>query len=391
MKKKYNLLWVLFLSLSMSACSLKFNSNSSPNKDDDSTSQTPDNSTIVNYCDNDVNACASPVAKTEQTYNPITDDLTSVYNRTVKSTVTVLSFNSNFTGLSSGSGVIYGTSSDEKYVYIYTNAHVINNANAAYFEIIYYNNTRVSATVLVQDGEEDVAVLQADREPTGDYLEATIGNSDGLKIGQTIFAIGSPLGTDYRNTMTQGIISGLNVAMDTDNDDDGTETRMYLIQTYAALSSGNSGGPMFNLDGQFIGINTLKLTKSGSSVIEGFNFSIPSNHFVKVATELLKDGSYVRPLIGVQVVDIGQLSLHEREKLGIETALGLYIDEIVSGGACDGKIVSGRIITKINSKTIASTPDFISELYKFLPGDVVTISTVDLIGNDPKTVEITLK
>lgn len=350
-----------------------------------------DNNPNVSVCESNPTACVSPVSKTEQTYNEEEEDLTDVYNRTVKSTVTVLTYNNKYKALSSGSGVIYGTSTDTKYVYVYTNAHVVNNSNAVNFEIIYYNNIRVKATVLAKDGEEDVAVLQAEIEPNKDYLEATVGNSDALKIGQTIFAIGSPLGTDYRNTMTKGIVSGLNVEMVTDNDSDGIETRMYLIQTDAALSSGNSGGPMFNLDGQFIGINTLKLTESGSSVIEGFNFSIPSNHFVKVANELLKDGSYSRPVLGVEIADIGSLSLNEREQLKIGVSLGLYIDEILLDGASYGLIDAKRIIIKINDAEIKNTSDFISELYDFLPGERITVTTVDLNGNDQKTVEITLK
>lgn len=358
---------------------------------DDGQTNDDNNNPTVSVCESNPTACVTPVGKTEQTYNEEEEDLTDVYNRTVKSTVTVLTYNNKYNALSSGSGVIYGTSTDNKYVYIYTNAHVVNSSSAVNFEVIYYNNIRVKATVLAKDGEEDVAILQAEIEPNRDYLEATVGNSDALKIGQTIFAIGSPLGTDYRNTMTKGIVSGLNVEMITDNDSDGIETKMYLIQTDAALSSGNSGGPMFNLDGQFIGINTLKLTESGSSVIEGFNFSIPSNHFVKVANELLKDGTYSRPLLGVQVMDIGELSLADRKELEINVSLGLYIDEVMSGGACDGLIDAKRIIVKINDAEIENTSDFISELYDFLAGERITVTTVDLNGNNQKTAEITLK
>ncbi len=397
MKKIFSIFASLILTFGIAGCDFSFVPEDQKCQEDpslcdtklgdkDDSSQDTGNSETVNYCEENPSACITTIENNNTSTN---EDLTEVYKRAVKSTVTVLTYNSKYSALSSGSGVIYATSSDENSVFVYTNAHVINGGSI--YEIIYYNNIRVSASVLVEDGEEDVAVLKADIEPNNDYLEVSIGNSNKLEIGETIFSIGSPLGTNYRNTMTKGIVSGLNVEMTTDNDSDGEETTMYLIQTDAALSSGNSGGPMFNAKGEFIGINTLKLTESGSSVVEGFNFSIPVNHFIKVATELLKNGTYKRPLIGVQVMDIGELSLSTREKYDINVSLGLYIDSIVSGGACDGLIKAKRVITKINDVTIDSTSTFIAKLYDYLPGDKIFITTTDLNGLDSKTVEITLQ
>lgn len=397
MKKLFSILSALLLTFGIAGCEFSFVPEDEKCKEnpslcdtklgDDDESQDTGSGETINYCEENPSACIKPIGTSTGTST--NEDLTEVYKKAVKSTVTVLTYNSNYKALSSGSGVIYATSTDKQYVFVYTNAHVINGGSK--FEIIYYNNIRVSASLLVEDGEEDVAVLKANIEPNKDYLEVTIGNSDKLEIGETIFSIGSPLGTNYRNTMTKGIVSGLNVEMTTDNDSDGQETTMYLIQTDAALSSGNSGGPMFNAKGEFIGINTLKLTESGSSVVEGFNFSIPVNHFIKVATQLLKNGSYQRPLIGVQVMDIGELSLSNREKYNINVSLGLYIDSIVEGGASDGLIEAKRVIVKINDITVDCTSTFIAELYNYLPNEKIFITTTDLNGQDLKTVEITLK
>ena len=250
---------------------------------------------------------ASPILNTTVDETVSSEELTQIYANSVKSVVTVFNFDQLYKGVSSGSGVV--VSEDENYAYIFTNAHVT--SGGINFEVAFYNNERVKAYLATStsfDSSEDVAILKV--EKSQNYIVTSLGDSSILKVGQQILAIGSPLGFNYSNTLTTGIISGLDVKVESDNDRDGNKTTMYMIQVDAALNPGNSGGALFTLTGQLVGINTLKIiiTDSGDDV-ESFNFSIAINHFKHVADILLETGSYSRPKLGIIVRDITSMNL----------------------------------------------------------------------------------
>ena len=294
-----------------------------------------------------------------------------------------------------GSGIIYADSSDGEYVYIITNGHVVTDDqyNNISLEVLYHNDLRVSAELVVADKIEDVAIVKAKREPFGDYSIAKLGDSDDVEVGEQIFTIGSPIGLEHNNNLTSGVISGVNVMMDTDDDQDGTYISMYMLQFDAAISSGNSGGPLFNMKGEVIGINTLKMTKSGSSIIESFNFAIRINKAITVANIILKQGYYKRPLVGISIYDIKNLSLNDRDVYGISEDIhyGLYVESVVESGAVWDIVYTDTIITHINGIKITGMENFSVELLKYQKGDVITLTVINKDGSNESVKNVTLK
>lgn len=338
------------------------------------------------------------IVETVTSSDPSSNETVSqVYNNVITSVVTVLTYDSQYDGISSGSGVVIGE--DSTYAYIYTNSHVVayststpygtTTAVGSYFEVVFSNNYREEADLVTRDGGEDVAVLRVNI--SDNYTIAVFGNSSSLSNGQQILAIGSPLGYNYSNTLTTGVISNLDVVVDTDNDEDGNETTMYLIQIDSSLNPGNSGGPLFDMNGNLVGINTLKITTSdnGDSV-DDFNYSIPINHFKLVADELINNGSYSRPLIGVSVVDIAEMTLDQRTSAGIDVAYGLYVNEVSPTGPSAGLISQGQVITKIDDVVVTRKNEFSVSLYENLPGDQVVLEVSNKDGSNIHNVTITL-
>ena len=329
----------------------------------------------------------------------IETDLTKLYNNTVKSVVTVLNYASYYdrgqivTSLyGSGSGFIYAY--DDNYIYLYTNAHVVSvgtGYNQSYYEIVFYDGVRSYGNLVAKDGSEDVAIMKVGRESQS-FAVASIGNSDTVNPGEDIFALGSPLGLDYSNTITKGIVSNVEVGIDTDDDGDGNATTMYLIQVDASLNPGNSGGPLFNMKGEVVGVNTLKImTNDGGEDVETFNFAIPINHFVMVTNSLAENGSYKRPLMGVTVIDVKDMPLKDKDSYGIKIYKGIYIESVSSSGASNGVLSKGEIIIKINDIVIDDMADFSCQLYKYESGDSIRVTTVDVNGNNMKNHNIVLK
>lgn len=351
---------------------------------------------LIDHCAIDTNACIDRV------YNPsaLYDSYEEAYEQTYKSVVSVVTFVAGDVVMSSGSGVIYSVSSDEKYTYIITNGHVIKDTVtvggtmfAKYFEVVYHNNVRVKATLIAKDLSEDIAILKAEIEPNCDFKVAKLGDDTTLKIGEKVFAIGSPFSVNHHNTLTVGVVSGLNVVVDSDNDADGTSTRFYLTQIDAALSSGNSGGPLFNMRGEVVGINTLKLDGNNSNIIlESMNFSLKINNVINIANEILKKGVYSRPFIGISAISISELSLTERQELGISTSIlnGIFVDGVYAETPAANVIMKHSIITKINNKFITSFGEFNAELLNYKKGDTISLTVVDLNNENEQVKQIIL-
>lgn len=326
-------------------------------------------------------------------------DLELAYENCKKSVVTILNYASYYdrgqtvTSLyGSGSGFIYDY--DDSYIYLYTNAHVVSVSRGysqSYYEVVFHDGNRYYGTLAYSSGSEDVAIMKVVRTDQ-DFAKASIGNSENVKPGASIFAIGSPLGLEYSNTITSGIVSNVNIEVSADDDNDGTSTTMYMIQIDASLNPGNSGGPLFNSNGEVIGVNTLKImSDSSGNDVETFNFCIPINHFVKVANTLATKGSYSRPLLGITVIDIKKMSLSDKNEYGISVNKGIYIESVTSGGASSGILTKGTLITKINDVTINNLADFSIELYKYLAGDTIKVTTTNLSGANASEHTIVLK
>lgn len=188
--------------------------------------------------------------------------------------------------VSEGSGVIYKKSGST--AYIVTNNHVVSGSNA--LKVIMSNGKEVSATIVGTDSTTDLAVLKIAANNVSSV--ASFGNSNDIAAGQDVLAIGSPMGSEYANTVTKGIISAKKRTIKASSSAPATS----VIQTDAAINSGNSGGPLINMAGQVIGINSMKLSSNGEgSSVEGMGFSIPSNEVVKVINQLVAHGKITRP------------------------------------------------------------------------------------------------
>jgi len=264
-------------------------------------------------------------------------------------------------GQSSGSGVII--SSDG---YIVTNNHVVENASD--LAVILSDGTQLPAQVISTDIFADLAVLKADGEMPA---VVTLGNSDNLKSGETVIAIGSPLG-EFRNTVTVGVISATGRMLDTGNG----YFMEDLLQTDAAINQGNSGGPLVNLNGELVGINTL-IVRGGngsSAVAEGLGFAIPSNTVRLIAERIIAQGYFARPYLGVNFQSITPAIARRYD---LPAAWGAYVTDVDSGGpAANTGLQRGDIIVSIGEQSIDEENSYINVLFTHQPGDEVTIKAL---------------
>jgi len=261
-------------------------------------------------------------------------------------------------GQSSGSGVII--SSDG---YIVTNNHVVEDASD--LSVILSDGTQLPAQVISTDIFADLAVLKAEGQMPA---VVTIGNSDNLKSGETVIAIGSPLG-EFRNTVTVGVISATGRMLDTGNG----YFMEDLLQTDAAINQGNSGGPLVNLNGELVGINTL-IVRGGngsSAVVEGLGFAVPSNTVSLIARRIIETGYFARPYLGVNFQSVTP-SVARRYDLPAQW--GAYVTNIAPGGpAARAGLERGDIIVSIGERQIDESNSYLNSLFEYQPGDQVTI------------------
>ena len=269
-----------------------------------------------------------------------------------------------------GSGVII--SSDG---YILTCAHVVDGASTITVTI---NDKDYTATLVGEDTTSDIAVIKIDADG---LTPATVGNSDGLKVGQSVMAVGNPLG-ELGGTVTGGMISALNRSV-TIQGSNSTNT-MSLIQMDASVSPGNSGGGLFNMNGELVGIVNAK---SSSSDAEGLGFAIPINDAIKVAQELMENG-YVtgRPYLGITYVAVEDAQT--AAQLGVN-AYGVYIVDVVKGGPAEkAGLQAGDRIVSIDGSEIAAKDDLGTLMQKHAAGD--TLSFTVARSGQMQTVSVTL-
>lgn len=292
---------------------------------------------------------------------------------------------------SEGSGVIY--KKDGKYAYLVTNNHVISGAKR--IEIQLADGTKVVGELVGADTYSDLAVVKISSDKVTSVAE--FADSSKLSVGETAIAIGSPLGTEYANSVTEGIVSSLSRTVTMTNDS-GETISTNAIQTDAAINPGNSGGPLINIEGQIIGINSSKIsststsasgTSSGDSV-EGMGFAIPSNDVVKIINQLEKNGQVERPALGISMANLSELSTNAISQLNIPTSVtsGIVVASTYSNMPAEGKLKKYDVITEIDGKEVSSTSDLQSILYGHSVGDSIKVTFYR--GTDKKTVTIEL-
>ena len=289
---------------------------------------------------------------------------------------------------STGSGVIYKKTGNTAYVV--TNNHVVKGAKK--LAVILSDGTNVNAELVGTDVWTDLAVLKI----SGDNVTTTMdfANSDDIAVGETAFAIGSPLDVSFSNTVTKGIVSAVNRQIPMDVDGDGTvDWNQTVIQTDAAINPGNSGGALINNEGKLIGINESKIAKATSSVsAEGIGFGIPSNEVKLITEQLEKSGKVVRPAMGVQLVSVNTIANDTvKSELKYEGKQGVVVRLVESGTpAAKAGLEKYDVITKLNDtevKDVAAVRKFLFEKTKI--GDTVKVTYYR--GGKEKTAEIVVQ
>lgn len=274
---------------------------------------------------------------------------------------------------SSGSGVIYKKSGNTAYVV--TNNHVVNGAKK--LSVILSDGTNVNAEVVGTDVWTDLAVLKI----SGDNVTTTMdfADSDKIAVGETAFAIGSPLDVNLSNTVTKGIVSAVNRQIPMDVDGDGkNDWNQTVIQTDAAINPGNSGGALINNEGKLIGINESKIAKATANVsAEGIGFGIPSNEVKLITEQLEQSGKVIRPALGVQLVSVNTVDSDTlKSQLNFEGKQGVVVRYVENGTpAAQAGIEKYDIITKLNGedvKDVAAVRKYLFEKTKI--GDTVKVT-----------------
>lgn len=260
----------------------------------------------------------------------------------------------------SGSGVIISNDG-----YIVTNNHVIEGAQS--IEVSMNNNKNYTAEIVGADPATDIALLKIEEKglPSVEY-----GNSDNLKVGEWVLAVGNPF--DLTSTVTAGIVSAkarnINLLRpDANRDIFPIES---FIQTDAAVNPGNSGGALVNTNGELVGINTAIASKTGSYT--GYSFAVPSSIVRKVAEDLKEYGRVQRAFIGVQISDVNEALADE---IGLNDVKGVFVGGVVEGGAGDeAGIEEGDVIFKVGTRNVNNVPQLQEEVSRYRPGDQVAVN-----------------
>ena len=288
-----------------------------------------------------------------------------VYASTVNSVVSIncSAVSTNIFGqqtesASSGSGFIYTADG-----YIVTNQHVV--ANASSINVTLYNGDTYPATLVGSDSDYDVAVLKIDAK---DLPAVTLGSSTDVNVGDTVLAIGNPLG-ELTFSMSQGIVSCVNRAINVEG------TPFNMIQVDASINPGNSGGPLMNLYGEVVGIVSAKYSSYANTTVEGLGFAIPINDVQSIIKDIMENGSVGNK--AYMAITAGTMTQQMAAQYKINATEGVFVYSVEDGGAGDkAGLKLGDVITKLNDTQITSMEDLSAAKKGFKAGDTVTLTVL---------------
>ena len=309
------------------------------------------------------NGVTTSTAKLEET-NSIAGAVEKIYD-----TVVVVEVYNNNQLVSTGTGFVYKKTDGR--AYLMTNNHVISDGKT--IKVLFTDNTELEAEIVGSDVYSDIAVLSV--KDSDKITAATLGDSSKSKVGDTVFTVGSPEGSDYAGTVTKGVLSAkerlVEVALTNNTTSD---YFMQVLQTDAAINPGNSGGPLCNTNGEVIGITNMKLV---DDTVEGMGFAIPIEEALKVATVLEKEGKIERPYIGISMLDLTNSYYLWQARInipeGVEEGVVVYSVEDNSPASKAG-LTKGDIITKLANQDVGSLAEFRYELYKHSPNEEIEIT-----------------
>ena len=308
------------------------------------------------------------VVKTITTSELVENSISSSVDKVYSSTVIVVSYKDG-KQISTGTGFVY--KKDNKKAYIMTNNHVIDTADSVEVE---FNDKseRIDAEILGGEAYSDIAVLTIDVKASDGIVE--IGDSKSVKLGDTIFTVGSPMGLTYKGTVTKGILSGKDRMVEVSLSGTSTDYYMNVLQLDAAVNPGNSGGPLCDVSGKVIGIISLKIVQNE---VEGMGFAIPIEDALKYANAIEEGGEIVRPYVGISMLDLSEEYYLWQNRITIPEGVeeGIAVVEVVSGSPADkAGFKKGDIIVKLGDTEIGSLADFRYQLYKYNVGDKLDIT-----------------
>ena len=306
--------------------------------------------------------------ETKQLSVDLTTDITGAVEKTAGAVVGVTNIQTatNFWSQSqseqeagTGSGVIYKKEGGKAFVI--TNHHVIEGAKAV--EVTLADGTKEEAKLVGSDPWTDLAVLEIDDAGVESVIE--FGDSDSLKQGEAVIAIGNPLGLEFYGSVTTGVVSGKDRAIPVDINSDGVaDWQAEVLQTDAAINPGNSGGALINIAGQLVGINSMKISES---TVEGIGLAIPVNSAIPIIEDLEVNGKVIRPSMGITLVDLTNVpAFHQREtlKLPAEVTTGVVVDQVVENSpAANAGMQPYDVIVEMDGQKIEDSIDLRKHLY----------------------------
>jgi len=274
-----------------------------------------------------------------------------------------------------GSGIVYDVR--DGHTYIVTNEHVINNASS--IEVVFNDEaqTRLVATYVGSDVYTDIAVLRIE-----DYeadVVASFGRTEDLRLGQTVIAIGNPLGLEFAGSATMGVVSGHDRSVSIpilSTNGHMQNWNMTVLQTDTAINPGNSGGALINLAGEVIGINSMKVAQSA---VEGMSFSIPTYIALPIIEDLENYGAVTRPLLGVSLVNISMVptAVRQEVKLPGDVTSGVFVNEVVPKSLATAMgIEAGDVITHIGAVAVDDAATFRQTLFTYRFGEELTLTYI---------------
>ena len=325
-------------------------------------------SVVTNLPTSNKTESTSNVTETQQVSVDVTTDVTSAVEKAADSVVGITNIQSvtdfwnraeTTQEAGTGSGVIYKKEGGKAFVI--TNYHVIENAES--LEVTLADGVKAEATLVGSDIWTDLAVLSIDDKGIDSVIE--FGNSETLKQGETVIAIGNPLGLDFYGSVTTGVVSGKDRAVPVDLNGDGVEDwQSEVLQTDAAINPGNSGGALINLTGQLIGINSMKISES---TVEGIGLAIPVNTVIPIIEDLEKNGQVNRVSMGITLMDLTDVpAFHQQDTLKLpgEVTTGVVVDEVVAkSAAAIAGMESYDVIVEMDGKKIEDVISLRQYLY----------------------------
>ncbi|WP_051344057.1 S1C family serine protease [Alicyclobacillus herbarius] len=265
-----------------------------------------------------------------------------------------------------GTGVLI--EKDGNTAYLVTNNHVVEGGSKV--SLVLQSGKHISAQVVGTDPYTDLAVLKTSASNFAGVEPLPLANSDNIQVGEPVVAIGTPMGLDFADSVTSGIVSAKSREMPV-QEPESQQTLDYqsVIQTDAAINPGNSGGPLLNIEGQIIGITSSKIAETG---VEGMGFAIPANLVKVIATEIIQTGHATHPALGIEAYPLAEVPPTYLQ--GVPTDTGVYVVKVTSSATKSAGLKAGDVIVRINSTAIQDTADLRTALFQMKPGDKVQVT-----------------